>query len=153
MKRRAFTLVEILIVVGLIALLASIAIPHLLRARINTDESSALAALKTIATAQVTFRISNGRYGNLTQLGKPSAGPGYIDKVLGCETEPCNKHGYRFFSSDLSANSFHCSAVPISNSTGIRSFCVTEDGLVRLDESGANITDWDECRALAAVSP
>jgi type IV pilus assembly protein PilA len=143
-----FTLVEIMIVVGVIALLAAIVIPHLLRARINTDESSVRAALKTIATAEVTYRISNNAYASLKDLGSPAAGPAYIDKVLGCNSEPCNKSGYQFSSSDITTNTFHCSAIPLSNATGIRSYCVTEDGLTRVDPNGGAITDYNACKSL-----
>ena len=49
--RKGFTLVEIMIVVAIIALLAAIAIPNLLRARHNANESAALAPLKTLFTS------------------------------------------------------------------------------------------------------
>jgi len=152
--RRGFTLVEIMIVVAIIALLAAIAIPNLLRARLQTNESASQAALKTIATAEVTYRSGNDAYGTLTNLGSPSVGPAYIDKVLGCTPEPCNKSGYSFSIVGSSANAFASIAVPVTgNITGVRSFCITEDGVVRVQAAGGAIADRAACLALGATQP
>ena len=61
-NRKAFTLVEILIVVAIIALLAGIAIPNLLRAKVTSNQSAAQATLKAISNALETYAISNGVY-------------------------------------------------------------------------------------------
>ena len=156
MKRKGFTLVEIMIVVAIIALLAAIAIPNLLRARLQANESSAQAALKTIATAEVTFRSANNTYANLGDLGV--ANPPYTDAVLGCGgaggAGPCAKAGYNFATTDIAGETFHASGVPVTaNVTGVRSFCVTEDGVVRVDPTGAAIASRAACLALAATQP
>jgi len=154
MRKRGFTLVEIMIVVAIIALLAAIAIPNLLRARLQTNESAAQAALKTIATAEVTYRSGNDLYGSLTNLGSPATGPAYIDIVLGCASPPCNKSGYSFNTVNTSANSFAAVATPqTANTTGVRSFCITEDGVVRVQPAGGAIADRDACLALSATQP
>ena len=152
--RRGFTLVEIMIVVAIIALLAAIAIPNLLRARLQTNESASQAALKTIATAEVTYRSGNDAYGTLTNLGSPSVGPAYIDKVLGCTPEPCNKSGYSFVTLENTENTFTVTAEPVTgNTTGVRSFCITEDGVVRVQPAGGAIADRAACLALNATQP
>src|SRR2546422_8132608 len=70
MKRnRGFSLLELLIVVAIILIIATIAIPSLLRSRQAAQESSAVAQLRTINTAQVTYLSSNsGSYGSIPQL-------------------------------------------------------------------------------------
>lgn len=58
----AFTLVEILIVVTIIALLAAVGIPNLLRAKVSANESTAQATLKAIGSALETYSVANASY-------------------------------------------------------------------------------------------
>ncbi len=129
MKRKAgFTLVEIMIVVAIIALLAAIAIPNLLRARLNANESASIAAMQTISTGAQSFRSANPRYpATLDSLANDS--PPYIDKVLG--NTPYQKSGY-VFSLTGTTNSFTATAGPIDlHTSGNRYFFVDESGVVR----------------------
>src|SRR5713226_2662021 len=70
MKRdQGFSLLELLIVVAIILIIATIAIPSLLRSRQSAQESSAVAQLRTINTAEVTYLSSNGgSYGGVPEL-------------------------------------------------------------------------------------
>ena len=60
MRKRGFTLVEIMIVVAIISLLAAIAIPNLLTARRTANEAAAKATLSSLATAAETYAAANG---------------------------------------------------------------------------------------------
>src|SRR6195256_5205593 len=68
-SNRGFSLLELLIVVAIILIIATIAIPSLLRSRQSAQESSAVAQIRTINTAEVTYLSSNqGTYGTISQL-------------------------------------------------------------------------------------
>ena len=56
MKSRGFTLIELMIVVAIIAIIAAIAIPNLLRSRMAANETAAIAACKSFATAEDIYR-------------------------------------------------------------------------------------------------
>ena len=70
MKRnRGFSLLELMIVVAIILIIATIAIPSLLRSRQSAQESSAVAQLRTMNTAEVSYISTNqGSYGDIPSL-------------------------------------------------------------------------------------
>jgi type IV pilus assembly protein PilA len=69
MKNEGFSLLELLIVVAIILIIATIAIPNLLRSRQSAQESAAVAQLRSINTAEVTYIGSNqGSYGDIPSL-------------------------------------------------------------------------------------
>jgi len=129
-----------MIVVAIIALLAAIAIPNLLRARLNANESTAIAALRTVSTACESFRAAQNPPSYPAALSDLSgATPPYIDATLGGGT----KSGYTFtYNTQTDANQYTCTAVPVTaNVTGIRSFFVDESGVLRVgtDATGTPI--------------
>lgn len=103
--KKGFTLVEIMIVMGIIALLAAIAIPNLLRSRISGQEAAAAAALHKILLAEDQWRIAHGTYANLSQLDDET--PPYIDAALASGS----KYGYSFSTPMFNATCFSAEAV------------------------------------------
>ena len=127
--KRGFTLVEIMIVVAIIALLAAIAIPNLLRARHNANEAAAIAACRTISTAMESYRAAQTppTYVGATLLALSTATPPYIDTALGSGA----KQGYGFLESGVTATRYTVTATPVdSGASGTRIFVINESGVI-----------------------
>jgi len=143
-KQKGFSLIELLIVVAIILIIAAIAIPNLVRARISANESSAAASERTIMTGMIAYASAYPALGfpaALTNLGPSGGGPCVPSSVTACLVDDVlasgTKTGYAFTavgSQPLAgANSqYVTTAVPASlNITGTKAFCSAEDNVIR----------------------
>ena len=145
-KQKGFSLIELLIVVAIILIIAAIAIPNLLRARIAANESSAVAALRTLNTAQISYNSAYPTAGYATALanltGTSCAPP---DSTAACLIDTAlaggTKSGYSFTLGNTSGtpvSQYSVAADPlVANQTGVRYFCSIADAVIR--SSGSSV--------------
>src|SRR5438105_8626911 len=119
---RGFSLLELLIVVAIILIIATIAIPSLLRSRQSAQESSAVAQLRTINTAEVTYLSSNqGAYGSLPNL----ITQGLLDTRFAGSVS-----GYNY-SVTASGTDYTATATPTSTNAGRFGYYSVPDAVLR----------------------
>lgn len=133
-----FTLIEIMIVVSIIATLAALAIPIFITARINANETAAIASCNVIYSACQSYysTVTPPTYPpNLDALGVPASDPPYLSSLLAIA--PHEKQGYTFVYVLNDSESFSLNANPITlNTTGKRYFFVNESGVIRAKTGG-----------------
>lgn len=117
--KKAFTLVEIMIVVAIVAILALIAVPQFMRARISTNHVQAKAALKAIGSALEQYNGDNGMYPSDTDE-LISALPSYIKANYFTGV-----HSGYVYAASLSNYSYTITATPDSSSSGVLTFSLT----------------------------
>jgi len=119
-----------------VGIIAAIAIPSFLRARVSANEAAAIGDVRTVLAAEAAYgSANNGHYGTLECLAKPSAclpgysGPPMLDEPLATAEA---RNGYkRVFHAGPALASFAYVAIPVEGGrTGVRSFCGDASGRI-----------------------
>jgi type IV pilus assembly protein PilA len=125
--KKAFTLIELMIVIAIIAIIAAIAIPNLLEARKHGNEASAIGSMRTINASHAIYIERNSSQTYATSL-KDLETDGYVDNVLGGGA----KQGYLFATKSRNPYEYVAVAKPaVGDQTGNRHFFTNQSGVIR----------------------
>jgi prepilin-type N-terminal cleavage/methylation domain-containing protein len=170
-KQKGFSLIELLIVVAIILIIAAIAIPNLMRARIAANESAGASTVRTLNTSEVTYSTTYAASGYAKDLqtlgpnGVDCSVPGnvtatsacLIDSVLGCGVGPCPKGAYNYKITATAATpvpDYFITATSLGQALAKKDYCSITDAVVRFQVTAATpaaVASATACAALPAI--
>ena len=169
-NHKGFSLIELLIVVAIILIIAAIAIPNLLRARMSANDASAAASIRTINTAEIAyfnvypfigFPIAMTPLGGAAPCTSLPATACLIDNSLATNGGGNGKSGYNFAATGSPAagsavnNQYYATGTPFGSFSGTRAYCSVEDAVIRVQPAGtiAIVPGYAACQVLGPASP
>jgi type IV pilus assembly protein PilA len=166
-SNKGFSLIELLIVIAIILIIAAIAIPNLLQARMSANESSAAGALRSLTSAEITYYNnypSTGYAPSISALGGASpcnpspATACLVDNFLATAIPGgTGKSGYYYLATGIVNggatfnDAYVIAAAPILvTHTGNRDFCSTNDGVLRSQQASPGDTPVNDIASCVA---
>jgi prepilin-type N-terminal cleavage/methylation domain-containing protein len=157
-RNAGFTLIELLVVVAIIAVLAAVAVPGLLKARMTADESAAMGSLRSINSAQAAYFASGGGGYAALLATLATACPGGTQAFISPDlaSDPSLKSGYRISlqsgtgsvagpadcNGTITRTGFYTTAVPVTAGvSGRRAFASSTTSVLFVDVSGVAPTE------------
>ena len=137
-RHNGFTLIELMIVIAIIAVIASIAIPNLIEARKGANEAAAIASLRTLHAAEEMYRDQDkdqdGRLNFAVDLDTLRTTNALIDQVLATGT----KQGYLYRVVSANEFFFEATATPVApGKSGDRYFYIDDTGVIRFSTTAS----------------
>jgi type IV pilus assembly protein PilA len=161
--QRGFSLMELMIVIALIVIILAMAIPSMKEAQMNANETSAIASIRAINTAEVTYQATYGGYANsLANLGglEPCTRSAETACLLDQSLAGGEKSGYKFEAvggngiGDSNTSYVVGAAPEVFDRTGRRLFCSTDKNVIRADLNARGSTtppNGEQCGTFKAL--